>query len=218
MSEAEAAVEPRPSFTRLEIGIIIVLVSVAFAGLIGLIAVIDAGSDIAAIGIGFGVAVVIFQAGGTIACALACLARRRLEGLSLGALIATGIALDLFVLALWLEIDNETYGKLVGIAFVGALFGLPILGLSLACRPRDSLSRGLYLGAVGASLLGAILSTVLIITSGRDDVVPTVGTVPVDFANESLLRPLGAVFVVLAALWFGALAASRVERAAADAD
>jgi hypothetical protein len=210
VSDAEA--EPRPSFTRLDIGIVIVLVSMAFAALIGLIAVLDADSDIGAVGIGFGVTFVIFMAGGTIAAALACLARGRLEALSLGALVAAGLAIDLLVLAIWLEIDSETYGKLVGIAFVGALFGLLILGLTLACQPRDQLARWLYLGAVGASLLGAILAIVLIITTGGDDVVPTVGAVPVDLANESLLRPLAAVLVVMAALWFAALAASRVDR------
>jgi hypothetical protein len=209
---SEAETEPRPSFTRLDIGVIIVLISVAFAGLIGLIAVLDADSDVAAVGIGFGVATVIFIAGGTIACALASLARGRLEALSLGALVAAGLAVDLLVLAIWLEIDSETYGKLVGIAFVGALFGLLILGLSLASQPRNPLARWLYFGAVGASLLGAIIATVLIITTGRDDVVPTAGAVPLDFANESLLRPLAAVLVVMAALWFAALAASRVER------
>jgi hypothetical protein len=211
---SDAEVEPRPSFTRLDIGIIIVLVTMAFAGLIGLIAVLDADSDIAAVGIGFGVALVIFQAGGTVACALACLARGRLEALSLGALVAAGLAVDLLVLAIWLELDSETYGKLVGIAFVGALFGLIVLGLSLACQPRDTLARSLFLGAVGASLLGAVIATVLIITSGGDDVMVAAAPVPVDFANESLLRPLAAVFVVLAALWFAALAASRVERTA----
>jgi hypothetical protein len=214
---SDAEVESRPGFSRLDIGIIIALITTAFAGLIGLIAVLDADSDIAAVGIGFGVALVIFQAGGTVACALACLARGRLEALSLGALVAAGLAVDLLVPAIWLEIDSETYGKLVGIAFVGAVFGLLILGLSLACQPRDALARSLYLGAVGASLLGAVLATVLIITAGGDDIVPTVGAVPVDFANESLLRPLAAVLVVLAALWFAALAASRVERMT-DAD
>lgn len=46
----------------------IVLVSMGTARVLGLIAVIDAGSDISAIGVGFGVALLIFQAGGTIAC------------------------------------------------------------------------------------------------------------------------------------------------------
>jgi hypothetical protein len=189
-----------------------VLISVAFAGLIGLIAVLDADSDIGAVGIGFGVTFAIFTAGGTIAAALACLARGRLETLSLGALVAAGVAVDLLVLAIWLEIDSETYGKLVGIAFVGALSGLLILGLTLACQPRDHLALWLYFGAVGASLLGAILATVLIIDSD-DGVAPAPSIVGVEtFTNESLLRPLAAVLVVMAALWFAALAASRVDR------
>ena len=208
---SEAEVETRPPFTRLDIGIVIVLITVGFAGVIGLIAVVDADSDVGAVGIGFGLALLIFQAGGTIACALACLARRRMEALSIGALLAAGLALDLFALAIWLEIDSETYGKLVGIAFVWALFGLVMLGLSLAVQPRDSLARPLYLAALGAALLAGVIATVLIIdTSG--DVVPgspaSVGT----FTDESLLRPLAAVLVVLAALWFAALAASRVDR------
>ena len=211
MSEAE--VETRPSFTPLDIGIVIVLISVGFAGVIGLIAVLDADSDVGAIGIGLGLALLIFQVGGTIACALACLARGRLGAVSLGALVAAGLALDLFALAIWLEIDNETYGKLVGVAFVWALFGLVILGLTLAVRPRDALANSLYLAAVGASLLGGVIATVLIIDAGGDDVVPTASPVPIEsFADESLLRPLAAVVVVLAALWFAALAASRVER------
>ena len=210
MSEAE--IEPRPSFTRLDIGIVIVLITMGFAGVIGLIAVLDADSDVAAVGIGFGVALLIFQAGGTIACALACLARGRLEALSIGALVAAGLAIDMLVLAIWLEIDNEIYGKLAGIAFVWALFGLLVLGLTLAVQPRDHLARSLYLGAAGASVLAGVLATILIIDTGGEDIVPSASPVPVEFANESLLRPLAAVLVVLAALWFSALAASRVER------
>ena len=191
---------------------LIVLVAMAIAGVVGLIAVLDANSDIAAVGVGFGVAYVIFLAGGTIACALACLARRRLEALSLGALVASGLGVDLLVLAIWLDIDSEAYVKLAGIAFVATIFGLIVLGLSLACRPRDSLARTLYLAAVGASLLGAALAAVLVLTTGSEDVGPTVGTVPVPLADGNLLRPLAATLVVLAALWFAALAASRVER------
>ena len=211
MSEAE--VQTRPSFSRLDIGMMIVLATMGIAGVVGLIAVLDADSDIAAVGTGFGIGLLIFQTGGTVACALACLARRRLEVLSIGALVATGLAVDLFVLAIWLEIDSEAYGKLVGIAFVWALFGLLILGLSLAVRPLDTLARSLYLGAVGASLLAGVLATVLIIDAGGGEVVASASPVPIQsFADESLLRPLAAVFVVLAALWFAALAASRVDR------
>jgi hypothetical protein len=196
---------------------LIVLVTMAIAGVVGLIAVLDADNDYSALGIGFGIAWTIFFSGGTIACALACLARRRLEVLSLGTLLAAGLAIDLLVLAIWLDIDDETYGKLVGIAFVGALFGLVVLGLSLACQPRDTLARYLYFGAVGASLLGAVIAWILILTTGADDFAPTVFNQPVGFdPGNDLVRPLAAILVVLASLWFAALAASRIERPAAD--
>jgi hypothetical protein len=211
---AEPQHEPQPvTFSRLDIGMLIVLVSMAIAGVVGLIAVLDADNDYAALGIGFGVVWIIFLAGGTIACALACLARRRLEVLSFGALVAAGLAVDLLVLAIWLDIDDEWYGKLVGLAFVGALFGLVVLGLTLACQPRDTLARYLYFGAVGASLLGALVAWLLILTTGGDDFAPSVfgNRVGLDLGND-FARPLAAIVVVLAALWFAALAASRVER------
>jgi hypothetical protein len=208
----EAELARPPSFSRLDIGIMIVLASMAMAGLIGLIAVLDADSDIGALGTGFGVAVLIFQAGATIACALACLARRRLQALSLAALVSAGLAVDLFTLAIAADIDNKAYGKVTGIAFVWALFGLIILGLSLAVQPRDALARWLYFGAVGAALLAALLATVLILDAG-DDRPSIYGPVPVGrVADEGVLRPLAAAVVVLATLWFGALAASRVEK------
>jgi len=210
---SDAEVTTPQSFSRLDIGILIVLASMAGAALIGLLAVLAADSDFAAVGIGFGVAALIFQTGGTVACALACLARGRLEALSIASLVAAGLAVDLFALALWLEIESEAYGKVTGIAFVWALFGLVILGLSLAVQPRDALARWLYLGAIGAALLAGLLATVLVIDAGGDGVVGSAGPVPVEqFTNERLVRPLAAVIVVLAALWFGALGASRVEK------
>jgi hypothetical protein len=201
--------------TRLDLGMLVVLVSMAIAGVVGLIAVLDADNDYAALGVGFGIAWIVFLSGGTIACALACLARGRLEALSLGALVAAGLAVDLLILAIWLDIDSEWYGKLVGIAFVGALFGLAVLGLSLACRPRDALATWLYFGAVGASLLAAVISWLLIVTTGSDDFGPSVLGQPVGFdVGSDFVRPLGATLVLLAALWLAALAASRVERVA----
>jgi hypothetical protein len=202
-------------FTRLDVGMLIVLVSMAIAGVVGLIAVLDADNDLSALGIGFGIAWTIFLSGGTIACALACLARGRLEALSLGGLVAAGLAVDLLVLAIWLDIDSDWYGKLVGIALVSAFFGLVVLGLSLACRPRDALATWLYFGAIGASLLGAVIAWLLILTTGGDDFAPTVlgDEVPFDIGNE-LVRPLAAILVVLASLWLAALAASRVHRSA----
>jgi hypothetical protein len=211
VSEGETAIPE--SFSRLDVGIVIVLVSMAVAGLIGLIAVFDADSDIGAAGTGFGIALLIFETGATAACALACLVRGRLEALSLGALVAAGLAVDLFALAIWLEIHSEAYGKVTGVAFVWALFGLVILGLSLAVQPRDALARWLYLGAIGASLVAGLFATVLILDAGGSGVVASAGPVPVmQFGNESVLRPLGAALVLLAALWFSALAASRLER------
>ena len=199
--------------SRLDVGMLIVLVAMAIAGVVGLIAVLDARNSVAALGVGFGVAWFIFLAGGTMACGLACLARRRLEALSLGALAAAGLAIDLLVLAIWLDIDSEAYVKLAGVAFVVTIFGLVVLGLALACQPRDSLARYLYLGALGASLLGAVFATVLVIDADGEGSAFAAGPVPVPFGNESLLRPLAAMLVALAALWFAALAASRVERA-----
>ena len=161
----EAAATPA-GLSRLDIGVVIVLVAMGFAGVVGLIAVFDAGSDVTAFGTGFGAALLIFQAGATIACALACLARHRFEALSIGALVTAGLSVDLFLLAIWLGIDDETYGKVLGIAFVWAFFALLILGLALAAQPRDSLARSLYLGAIGASLLAGILASVLILSVG----------------------------------------------------
>ena len=214
---SDAAVDPRPSFSRLDVGILIVLVAMAIAAVVGLIAVLDADSDIAAVGIGFGVSVLIFESGAAIACALACLARARAEILSLAVLIAAALAVDLLVLAIWLEIDSEWYGKLVGVAGVWALFGLVALGLTLAVQPRDALGRWLYLGTVAASVLAGAIATILILTTGGDDLVVAASGVPFDpFGNDELLRPLAAILIVLAALWFAALAASRVERTSAD--
>ena len=203
--------------SRLDIGMLITLVSVAIGGVIGLIAVLDADSELGALGIGVGVTFFIVQGGATIACGLACLARRRLELVALGGLTATGLAIVLLPLALWLEIDNETYAKIAGLAYIWSFFSLIVLGLTLATQPVDPLARALHLGAVGASLLGGILATALILSAGGNDVVPIAGPFPsAAVGNQDLLRPLAAVLVVIATLWFGALAASRVERPAPD--
>ena len=172
----------------------------------------DADNGFSAIGIGFGVTVVIFQGGATIACALACLARRRLELLSLAGLVAVGLSVDLFVLAIWLDIESEWYGKLVGVAVAWTFFALLVLGLTLAAQPRDPLARALYVGAVATSLLGGVLATVLILDLGGGHLVTAPSSVSSRTRTTSVLRPLAAILVVIAALWFAALAASRVER------
>jgi hypothetical protein len=199
--------------SRLDLGVLITLVCLGIGGIVGLIAVLDAGSDVAAVGKGFGTALIVFQAGATIATALACLARRRLELLALGGLVAAGLAIDLAVLELWLSIDSETYAKLVGVAYVWTFFGLLVFGLALAAQPRDQLARAFHLGAIGASLLGGVIATALIASAGGGDVVPTTTGIPYGvLGNDDLLRPLGVLLVVIATLWFAALAASRVAR------
>jgi hypothetical protein len=209
--------QPPARLSRLDIGMLITLVSLAIGGVVGLIAVLHADSEFGALGIGVGVTFLIVQGGATIACGLACLARRRLELVSLAGLAATGLAIVLFAFAIWLEIDSETYAKFAGLAYVWSFFALVVLALTLATQPVDPLARVLYLGAVGASLLGGVIATALILSAGGNDVVPIAGPFPsAALGNQDLLRPLAAVLVVVATLWFGALAASRVERPAPD--
>jgi hypothetical protein len=173
--------------------------------------VIDADGPGSAVGIGAGTAATVFTAGGTIACALTCLVRRRTEILALGGIAASGLAIDLFVLAIWREIDDETYAKIAGIAFVWTFFGLLMLGLTLAVHARERLARALYLGAMLASAIAGLISSWLIATTG-DEFTPFSPFGLESISDESLLRPLAAALVLLSTLWFGALAASRLEQ------
>jgi hypothetical protein len=208
MSEAAA---PQADDSPLRIGVVMTLVALGFAALVGVIAVVDANSTAGAVGTGAGVTATIFLAGGTIACALACLVRTRSEILALGSLAASGLAVDLFVLAIWREIDDETYGKIAGIAFVWMFLGLVMLGLTLAVQAREQLTRALYLGAmIAAAVAGLIASWLIATTGGAVSPASPLGLETI--SDESLLRPLAVALVLLATLWFGALAASRLER------
>jgi len=207
MSEAALST---PDRSPLDVGVFMTLAALGFAALIGVIAVIDAGDTGTAVGVGVGTALTVFVAGGTIACALACLVRRRVEFVALGGIAASGLAVDLFALAIWREINDETYGKIAGIAFVWTFFGLLILGLTLAVQPREQLARALYIGAMVASGVAGLIASWLVATNGGDVFGLTAGFDP--FADESLLRPLAVALVLLSTLWFGALAASRLER------
>jgi len=202
---------PTSDQSPLRVGALMTLAALAFAALIGVIAVIDADSSGSAVGVGAGTAVTVFLAGGTIACALACLVRRRTEILALGGIAASGLAMDLFALAIWREIDDQTYGKIAAIAFVWTFFGLLMLGLTLGVRPRESLAKALYLGAMVAAGVAGLIASWLIATTG--DAVSAIS--PFGFesiSDDSLLRPLALALVLLATLWFGALAASRLEQ------
>jgi len=208
VSEPDVQPQQDTSFSRLDIGVLITLTTLAVAAVVGLITVFDAGNRYSAIANGLGITFLVFLGGATISCGLACLARHRLEVVSLVGLAAVGLFIDLTAVAVWLDIESEAYGKLTGVAGAWTLFALLILGLTLAAQPRDSLGRWLYLGAVAASVLGGILASV----GGDDFGAPTTVFNLGSFGNESVLRPLAAVLVVNATLWFAALAASRVER------
>ena len=196
----------------LRLGVLVTLVTLGFAGVVGLIAVFDADSVASGFGRGLGVAVLTFLAGATIACALGCLSRERAQLVSVGSIAAAGLALDLLVLALCFGIDDQTYAKTTGVVFIWGFFALIALGLTLAVRPADQLARAFYGGAVGAAVLSAALATWLIVTAGNAEIGPNLYPAS-EASNDDLLRVLGAALVVLAALWFSALAASRLERA-----
>jgi hypothetical protein len=206
--------DARPS-TRspLEIGVAITLAGLGVAAVVGFIAVFDAGDVTSGFGTGFGISLAILLAGGTLACALACLARGRAELAALGGIVAASLAMDLLVLAVWLDIDDEGYGKLTGLAFVWSFFALVALALMLAVgHPASPLARGMYLGALMATVWGAVVSTALVLSAGDAGVVGGASVPFAGAADDELLRLLGAFLVLNAALWFGALASSRLER------
>jgi hypothetical protein len=200
-------------WSLLEVGALITLVALAFAAVVGVIAVVDSDSRPAGFGVGIGIAILIFFSGATIACALACLVRQRTELVALGALIAASLSVDLIVLAIWIDIDNEAYVKTAGVVAVWSFFALVVLGLALAVATPQRLALALHTGAVTAAVLSGLLSTWLIVSGEDDDVgVSESGSfadaLPV--GNDALLQVLGAMLVLLAAFWFGALAASRM--------
>ena len=199
----------------LRLGALVSFATLGFAGVVGLIAVFDADSVSSGLGRGLGVAALVFLSGATITCALACLTRGRAELVSVGSIATAGLALDLLVLAVWLEIHSDAYAKVTGVVFVWGFFALVALGLTLAVRPVERLTRILYGAAVGATVLAAALATWLIATAGNTNINPIGLTPASDTSDDEVLRILGAALVVLAALWFSALAASRLERAAA---
>jgi hypothetical protein len=206
---------PAATRTLLQIGGLITLAALAFAAVVGVIAVIDTDSSPAGFGVGFGIAALIFFTGATIACAFACLIRQRMERIALGALIAACLSVDMIVLAIWLDIDSEAYTKIAGVALVWSFFALVMLGLALAVTAPQHLALALYAGAFTAAVASALVATWLIITEDGSDETAFAGegsavvdALPV--GNDALLQVLGSMLVLLAAFWFGALAASRL--------
>jgi len=209
--------------SRLELGALIMLATLGFAAVVGFIAVLNADNVAAGFGTGLGIAFFIFLTGATLASALACLKRGRAEIVALVSIAAAGLAMDMLILAVWLEIDNEAYAKIAGVAFVWGFYALIALGLTLAVGTPRSIARPLYLGAVVVAIVAGLISAWLVISAGDNELVAgdgsadTFGVVPyAALGDDDLLRALGAALVLLAALWFGALAASRLEEPAAD--
>ncbi len=204
------------SRSALELGSLLALVTFGIAAVIGAIAVLDADHVGSGFGIGLGVAFLAFAAGATVVCALACLARGKAELLALAGVVVAGVALDLLVLAVWRDIDSETYGKVVGIGLVWSSLALLGFGLMLAVSSPGRLARWPFLGALGSIAGAGLISTYLIATAGGTtigvDVAATIGSVPVSSSDDELLRVLGLAFVLIATLWFGAIAAHRYEQ------
>jgi hypothetical protein len=199
--------------SALETGALVALVALGLATLVGVVAVLTADTDAGALGVGLGLGVVVFLNGATVAVALACLARGRALPLALMGVGAAALATNMLALAAWLEIEDETYAKLSGIASIWSFLALVALGVVLAAPGPTPLARGLKLAAVGTTALAGLFLTVLVLTTGGDDVVPSAGPFPVEgLAEEELLRPLGLCFAVLAPLWFAAVAATRLPR------
>jgi len=202
----------------LRLGALVTLTTIGIAAVLGLIAVLDADEVAGGFGTGLGIAFATFLVGATIVCALACLARRRFELVSLGSIVAAGVALDMLVLGIWLEIDNEAYAKIAGVAFVWSFFALIALGLTLAVPSPGKFSRPISLGALAATVGAALISTWLIATAGDESTVSESATFPLGpevVGDDALLRALGVAFVLLSALWFGTIAAGRLERSEA---
>jgi hypothetical protein len=213
MSDAPFATQRSP----LELGALVALGALAIAAVVGLIAVVDADNVASGFGTGLGIALSIVLTGSTIVAALACLARERVEILALTSIVAAGLAMDLLVLAVSLDIDNEAYAKTAGVAFVWSFFALVVLVLTLSVGRTERLARSVYVGAVGTAVLAALISTWLVVTAGDEGVGaggPRSGVVPYGLlGDDDLLQALGAALVVLAALSFGTLAASRLATA-----
>jgi hypothetical protein len=205
-------------------GSFIALGTLAIAAVLGVIAVLDQSREAAAFGAGFGIALVVFLSGATIVVGLACLARRRAELVGLAGVAVAGVALDLLVLAIWREIDDETYAKIALIATAWTFFALVALGLTLAVDARGRLSRPLYLAALATTLVAGLVSTYLIANAGDDQPVSddfdddALYTFGIDVGDDELLRVLGVTLVLIAVLWFGSIAAQRLESADAAAD
>jgi hypothetical protein len=199
----------------------------AIAAVAGVIAVGAANSDPGGFGVGLGIAATVFLVGATIATALASLRRGQAEIAAVAAVVVAGLAIDLTAITAWLEIDDETYLKVLGIALVWTLLALVALGLTLAAGAPGEIGRPLYLVTSALVAIAGLIATWLIATAGASQPLDALTSpVPSDggsstivpyattpsITGEWLLRVEGLLFVAIAALWFATLAVSKLEQ------
>ena len=193
------------------LGGVLALGAFGVAGVLGLIAVIDADEGYGAFSKGLGSAVLVFAMGGTVVVALACLARDRVPLLALAGVVAAGAALDLMAFAVWREPGSDAYGKFVFVLGTWAFLLLLVLGLTLAVADPVGVAQLLVLAVAAAAALAGLVATYLITTGGGGSLESPLDAIGAD--DEGLLRVLGVSFVVIGSGWFGAVAAHRLSRA-----
>ncbi len=194
------------------LGGVLALVSFGIAGLLGLAAVVLADDAVTALWKSVGFAYLVFSGGVTIVVALACLSRDRLALLALAGVAVAGATIDLAAFALWEEPESEAYWKLVLVLGTWAFLLLLVLGLALAVADPVGVAELLVYAVAAAAVLAGLVATYVITTGGGGSLDSPLDALGAD--EEGLLRLLGVSFVVLAAAWFGAVAAHRLARAA----
>ena len=211
---------PASPFARLPVdplraGSLLALAGLAVAVLAALVAVIGESSGGSAVADGVGLAVTILLGSGTVACALACLGRHRLELVAILGIVAAVGAVDLVAVGLWRDIASVSYGKTLAAFVVWSLALLLVLSLVLAAPLSGPLTRILRAASSAGIVVAAVLTTRLVFSAGEGSFG---GIAPFGFdAGSAELRVLGVALVIGTAAWLGTITASRLERAAAPA-
>ncbi len=202
---------PGPAgMSPLRLGALATLTGLAVATAFALISIVDADAAAGAVAQGVGIGVITFAAGAVFVCALACLARRTLELVSLVAIVVAAIALDLAVIGVWLDVQNDAYGKVVGVAFVWTLVLFFVLALVLAASEQGRVSRVLFaVTALAYAAVGVLLSDLVL--RGEDAVEDPFGLLGNGIGSAEL-RLLGAAFVIGAASWLATVTTARLQR------
>lgn len=192
-------------------GATLMLGGAGLAAALSIVGVIRADSDAAGAGVGSALVLAGLFAAGVSACALGCLARGRLQVVSLMGVAVSVVAVDLLALAFAAHIDASGYAKVVGVFFTWSVFLLLILGLALAAPIHGIASRASFLTTACALAVAAVVITAEIFASGGEGGFDPFGLGLGTGGVE--LRLLGAMLTVGATGWLATLAASRLDRA-----